>query len=157
MVLPVDVFNILVWTLKLGVAAWYYLAYPEAGASTALLCGQLLEGALGGFWAWIGHRYVSDKVARSIGWPTGHRFQNEIAWMNAGICTVMLHGFYCGMLSGAPDVRWDAVVAAVLTHGTILLGCAETHFIALHEDGNWAVNNVGFLTRTVNGTGHSRS
>ena len=150
---PVDVFNILVWALKLGVAAWYYLAYPEGGLSTALLCGQLLEGALGGFWAWIGHRYVSDKVARSIGWPTGHRFQNEIAWMNAGICTVMLHGFYCGMLSGAPDVRWDAVVAAVLTHGTILLGCAETHFIALHEDGNWAVNNVGFSLLMVDDIG----
>ena len=102
---PVDVFNILVWTLKLGVAAWYYLAYPDAGAPTALLCGQLLEGALGGFWAWIGHRYVY------------------------------------------------AVVAAVLTHGTILLGCAETHFIALHEDGNWAVNNVGFSLLMVDDIG----
>ena len=34
---PVDVFSILVWALKLGVAFWYYLAYPEAGVSTALL------------------------------------------------------------------------------------------------------------------------
>ena len=40
---PVDVFNILVWTLKLGVAAWYYLAYPEEGLSTALLSGPTVR------------------------------------------------------------------------------------------------------------------
>ena len=44
-------------------------------------------------------------------------------------------------------------MAAVLTHGTILLGCAETHFIALHEDGNWAVNNVGFSLLMVDDIG----
>ena len=151
---PMDVKNIIVWLLKLAVAAlYYYSASGEPDLWTALLAAELLEGALTGVWAWIGHKFVSDHVARSIGWPTGHRFQNEIAWMNAGICTVMLHGFYCGMLSGAPDVRWDAVVAAVLTHGTILLGCAETHFIALHEDGNWAVNNVGFSLLMVDDIG----
>ena len=151
---PMDVKNIIVWLLKLAVAAlYYYAASGEPDVWTALLAAELLEGALTGVWAWIGHKFVSDHVARSIGWPTGHRFQNEIAWMNAGICTVMLHGFYCGMLSGAPDVRWDAVVAAVLTHGTILLGCAETHFIALHEDGNWAVNNVGFSLLMVDDIG----
>ena len=37
----------------------------------------------------MGHRYVKDKVARSIGWPTGHRFQNEVSWMNAGIAVAM--------------------------------------------------------------------
>ena len=87
------------------------------------LCGQLLEGALGGFWARsrdAGLRLHRFKVARSIGWPTGHRFQNEIAWMNAGICTVMLHGFYSGMLwrpgrslgrrrGGRPHSRHDLI------------------------------------------------
>ena len=30
---------------------------------------------------------------------------------------------------------------------------AETHFIALHEDGNWAVNNVGFSLLMVDDIG----
>ena len=113
-----DVKNIIVWLLKIAVAAlYYYSASGEPDVWTALLAAELLEGALTGVWAWIGHKYVSDHVARSIGWPTGHRFQNEIAWMNAGIAVVMAHGLVIGMLSG-PEIRWDAVVAAVLTQGT---------------------------------------
>ena len=100
----------------------------------------------------MGHKFVSDHVARSIGWPTGHRFQNEIAWMNAGIAVVMAHGLVIGMLSG-PEIRWDAVSAAVLTQGTIYLGCAETHFIAIHEDDNWAVSNAGFMLLMVDDIG----
>eukprot|EP00518_Triparma_eleuthera_P002715 CAMPEP_0182458072 /NCGR_PEP_ID=MMETSP1319-20130603/3502_1 /TAXON_ID=172717 /ORGANISM="Bolidomonas pacifica, Strain RCC208" /LENGTH=199 /DNA_ID=CAMNT_0024656683 /DNA_START=180 /DNA_END=775 /DNA_ORIENTATION=+ len=148
-----DVKNIFVWLLKLAVAALYY--YYSSGKPyvwTALLAAELVEGSLTGVWAWIGHRFVSDHVARSIGWPTGHRFQNEIAWMNAGIAVVMTHGLFIGMLSG-PEIRWDAVAAAVLTHGTILLGCAETHFIAIHEDNNWCVSNAGFMLLMVDDIG----
>ena len=137
---PMDVKNIIVWLLKLAVAALYYSASGK-DVWTALLAAELLEGALTGVWAWIGHKFVSDHVARSIGWPTGHRFQNEIAWMNAGIAVVMAHGLVIGMLSGS-EIRWDAVAAAVLTQGTIYLGCAETHFIAIHEDQNWCVAGV---------------
>ena len=150
---PMDVKNIIVWLLKLAVAAlYYYSASGQPDVWTALLAAELLEGALTGVWAWIGHKFVSDHVARSIGWPTGHRFQNEIAWMNAGIAVVMAHGLVIGMLSG-PEIRWDAVVAAVLTQGTIYLGCAETHFIAIHEDGNWAVSNAGFMLLMVDDIG----
>ena len=78
---PMDVKNIIVWLLKLAVAAlYYYAASGEPDVWTALLAAELLEGALTGVWAWIGHKFVSAHVARSIGWPTGHRFQNEIAW-----------------------------------------------------------------------------
>ena len=148
-----DVKNIIVWLLKLAAAAFYYYsASGEPDVWTALLAAELLEGALTGIWAWIGHKFVSDHVARSIGWPTGHRFQNEKAWMNAGIAVVMAHGLIIGMLSGS-EIRWDAVSAAVLTQGTIYLGCAETHFIAIHEDGNWAVSNAGFMLLMVDDIG----
>ena len=150
---PMDVKNIIVWLLKLAVAAlYYYSASGQPDVRTALLAAELLEGALTGIWAWIGHKFVSDHVARSIGWPTGHRFQNEIAWMNAGIAVVMAHGLVIGMLSG-PEIRWDAVAAAVLTQGTIYLGCAETHFIAIHEDNNWCVSNAGFMLLMVDDIG----
>jgi len=150
---PMDVKNIIVWLLKLAAAAFYYYsASGEPDVWTALLAAELLEGALTGIWAWIGHKFVSDHVARSIGWPTGHRFQNEKAWMNAGIAVVMAHGLIIGMLSGS-EIRWDAVSAAVLTQGTIYLGCAETHFIAIHEDGNWAVSNAGFMLLMVDDIG----
>ena len=150
---PMDVKNIIVWLLKLAVAALYYYSGSASGKNvwTALLAAELLEGALTGVWAWIGHKFVSDHVARSIGWPTGHRFQNEIAWMNAGIAVVMAHGLVIGMLS--PEIRWDAVAAAVLTQGTIYLGCAETHFIAIHEDENWCVSNAGFMLLMVDDIG----
>ena len=149
---PMDVKNIIVWLLKLAVAALYYYSASDASGWTALLAAELLEGALTGVWAWIGHKFVSDHVARSIGWPTGHRFQNEIAWMNAGIAVVMAHGLIIGMLSGN-EIRWDAVAAAVLTQGTIYLGCAETHFIAIHEDNNWCVSNAGFMLLMVDDIG----
>ena len=149
---PMDVKNIIVWLLKLAVAAlYYYSASGEPDLWTALLAAELLEGALTGVWAWIGHKFVSDHVARSIGWPTGHRFQNEIAWMNAGIAVVMAHGLIIGMLGA--EIRWDAVAAAVLTQGTIYLGCAETHFIAIHEDNNWCVSNAGFMLLMVDDIG----
>jgi hypothetical protein len=111
---PPDVKNIIVHGLKLAMV--YYYCSSGNSLWTALLAAELLEGTLTGLWAWMGHKFLSDHVARSIGWPTGHRFQNKIAWMNAGLAVVMAHGLVIGMLSG-PEIRWDAVAAAVLTHG----------------------------------------
>lgn len=143
--------SFVVWGLKLCCAKFYL--YKSAGSIwAALLAAELLEGALTGTWAFMGHRWAKDRVARSIGWPTGHRFQNEISWMNAGIAVSMAHGLVVGMFGG-PEPRFDAVAAAVLTHGTIYLGCAETHFVAIHEDGNWCVNNAGFFLLLVDDIG----
>ena len=155
---PPDVKNICVWAFKFVVTHTYYYFNSPRGILpgerlwTALLAAELFEGMLTGLWAWMGHKFLSDHVARSIGWPTGHRFQNEIAWMNAGLAVVMAHGFFVGMLSG-PEIRWDAVLAAVLTHGTTYLGCAETHFIAIHEDNNWCTSNAGFMLLMVDDIG----
>ena len=54
----------------------------------------------------------------------------------------MAHGLVVGMLGA--EIRFDAVVAAVLTQGVIYLGCAETHFLAIAEDDNWCASNAGF-------------
>ena len=49
---PMDVKNIIVWLMKLAVAALYY--YSASGdVWTALLAAELLEGALTGVWAWM--------------------------------------------------------------------------------------------------------
>ncbi len=49
---PMDVKNIIVWLLKLAVAAlFYYSASGEPDLWTALLAAELLEGALTGIWA----------------------------------------------------------------------------------------------------------
>jgi hypothetical protein len=55
---------------------------------------------LGGVFAFVGHRFRADEVARSIGWPTGNPFQAEVAWANlaggvAGLlCTRRQDGFW---------------------------------------------------------------
>src|ERR671928_74034 len=55
---------------------------------------------LGGIFAFIGHKFRADETARSIGWPTGNPFQEEIAWANLGggivglLCAKQGDGFW---------------------------------------------------------------
>ena len=72
---PVDVFNILVWALKLGVAAWYYLALLASGYGAQLDAAQLystvavLAAAL-----WFTYRYFTEV------WPNREKVYVPEPW-----------------------------------------------------------------------------
>jgi hypothetical protein len=87
--------------------------------------------------AFIGHQFRADEVARSIGWPTGNPFQTEIAWANLG-----------GGLTGPLCTRrgdpgfWTATAVA---NSVFSLGAALTHIRELRRSGNTAANNAGAI------------
>src|SRR5919206_396357 len=53
---------------------------------------------LGGIFAFIGHKFRADETARSIGWPTGNPFQEEIAFANLGFGVL---GLLCSRMRGS--------------------------------------------------------
>ena len=139
---PSHVKNIVTTVMKVVAAYMYYRSHTEGGFAQAALFGEVFESTLMGAWAFVGHFFVPDQVAKSIGWPTGHRFQIEIAFMNAGMATCSLLG--CSGMLTQQEPRWDLVMAAVLTKAMIYFGCGYAHFVSLREDDNWAFSNVSF-------------
>lgn len=56
---------------------------------------------LGGLYAFMGHAFLADEVAREIGWPTGSPFQFEVAIANLafgilGVLCVKIRGNFLG-------------------------------------------------------------
>ena len=44
-----------------------------------------IQVGLGALWAFLGHYFKSDEVARFIGWPEGNPFQKEVAFTNLAL------------------------------------------------------------------------
>ena len=71
---PVDVFNILVWALKLGVAAWYYLAYPEGGLYVLDPAQLYATVAVLAAAVWFTYRYFTEV------WPNREKVYVPEPW-----------------------------------------------------------------------------
>ena len=124
---------------KAVVAWWYFASHAGAGAglSESLLFAELLDSFLSSLWFFMGHYFEPDLCARSIGWPVGSRFQEEIAWMNGSVS--------CHCLLALVDFpRWDLIMSAVLVRGMLYLGCGAVHLRSVAEDDNWAWSNASF-------------
>lgn len=106
-----------------------------AGFVDALLLGILvcLVG-FSGLWAFVGHFFLPDQVARGIGWPTGSPFQREIAFTNLGIGFL---GVLCFWFRG------NFWTAAVIMNSTFLLGAAYVHVNEIVGKGNMNPLNAG--------------
>lgn len=92
-----------------------------------------------GVWAFIGHMFKSDEVARSIGWPEGNPFQKEVAWANlafgvAGIMCWWFHGEF-----------W---LATIIAKSVFLLGAFTEHVRDLLKTKNVSINNAGPIMYT---------
>lgn len=103
---------------------------PEALLVSILFC---LVG-LSGLWAFTGHFFVPDQVARGIGWPTGSPFQREIAFTNLGIGVL---GVLCLWIRG------NFWTATVIMSSVFLLGAAYGHVKEIVTAGNNNVYNAG--------------
>ncbi len=89
---------------------------------------------LGGIFAFSGHMFAPDMVAKSIGWPAGSPFQMEVAFVNLAFGIL---GLLCIRSRG------DFWLATGIGYTTFMFGAASVHLkeIALHK--NIAAGNAG--------------
>lgn len=85
-------------------------------------------------WAFIGHAFAADDVAKSIGWPAGNPFQFEVALHNLAVGIL---GILCFWLRG------DFWIAAVVAFSVFGLGAAYGHITDMRRHHNYAPGNVG--------------
>ncbi len=107
----------------------------DVNAIRAFLLSFLLTNVgLQGIFAFFGHFFRSDEVARGIGWPAGNPFQKEVAFANLGngalgILSIWLHGHF-----------W---LAAIIARSIFTWGAGALHLADLRKKSNRAVFNAG--------------
>jgi hypothetical protein len=100
-----------------------------------ILMWQLVCGlGLSLLWGGIGHLLFADKVAESIGWPTGSPFQREVGMWDAAIGIV---GILCLKYR---DHFW---LATIIGGGLFLFGAGLGHVYEFIAHGDVSPNNIG--------------
>ncbi len=87
------------------------------------------------WWGFVGHYFMSDTVAASVGWDTGSPFQLELAFYHLGFGIV---GLMCLWF------RDDFWVAALVPVCVFAFGAASVHIAEYVRHGNTAPGNWGF-------------
>jgi hypothetical protein len=90
---------------------------------------------IGCIWAFIGHVFMSNMVAATIGWPAGNPFQLEVGVANLAFGVL-------GLLS--IKIRDNFLMAAVIASSIFLLGAGYIHITNILQTGNMAAGNAGF-------------
>jgi Family of unknown function (DUF6790) len=104
--------------------------------STLLLWCLVIGVGIQGIYAFMGHFFRADEVARRIGWPAGNPFQREIAFTNLAIgvtglcCFVVRDGFW---------------LATIIVAGVFLFSAGLGHIRERQVHGNVSELNTGFL------------
>ena len=89
---------------------------------------------LQGLFAFIGHFFKADEVARGIGWPTGSPFQREIAFANLAMGTLGIMSIW---------FRGNFWFAAIVARSVFSWGAAYGHIIDLKKRENISILNAG--------------
>lgn len=87
-----------------------------------------------GLWSFVGHYFMSDQVAGSIGWATGSPFQHELAFYHLGMGVVAL------LCIWIRDRYW---IAAAMTPALFAMGAGIVHLQDFINRGNTAPANWG--------------
>lgn len=102
-------------------------------AWTFLLWQLVVSAGLGTLYAASGHLIAADRVAKSIGWPTGSPFQTELGW---AVLAMGVLGIMCFWIR---DRFWLAPIVAL----TIFLGAAAgLHIQQMVTLGNFSPGNA---------------
>jgi hypothetical protein len=90
---------------------------------------------IGSIWAFIGHVFLSDLIAATIGWPAGNPFQLEVGVANLsyGILGLLCLKF-----------RDNFLLATVIAVSIFYLGAAYIHITNIMQTGNLAPGNAGY-------------
>lgn len=111
------------------------LAVPFAAADLAPLAQWMLLVSLGlmSLWAFLGHVFVAEQVAASIGWQPSP-FQFEVGVANLGIGVAAIAAAWLG-----EPAAW----AVLLVSACFLWGAALGHLREMLRERNFAINNAG--------------
>ena len=90
---------------------------------------------IGCIWAFIGHVFLSNMVAATIGWPAGNPFQLEVGVANLSLGIL---GLLC------LKFRDNFLLATVIATSIFLLGAGVIHITNIMQTGNMAPGNAGF-------------
>lgn len=90
---------------------------------------------IGCLWAFIGHVFMSNFVAASIGWPAGNPFQLEVGVANLSFGVL---GLLC------IKIRDNFLLATVISASIFLLGAGYIHITNIMQTGNLAPGNAGY-------------
>ncbi|MFA4878297.1 MAG: DUF6790 family protein [Methanoregula sp.] len=113
----------------------YARKYTGVAALEIVLMWQLAVGlGLSLLYGGIGHLFVPDQVAESIGWPVGSPFQREVGIWDMAMGIV---GLLCLKFRGE---FWIAMIAGA---GLFCMGAGLGHVWELVVNGNTAPNNAG--------------
>ncbi len=117
------------------IAAILNIALHAAGVvESFLLWFLVIVVGFGSLYAFVGHAFVADDVARSIGWPTGSPFQFEVALHNLAVGVL---GVLCFWVRGD---FWSATVIAFAVFG---VGAAYGHIRDIRLRHNYEPGNAG--------------
>jgi hypothetical protein len=125
--------------LLAAVVAVVHIRMKNHHGSQALgtfLMWQIAIGlGLGYLYAGMGHLFVADKVAESIGWPTGSPFQREVGMWDAAMGIV---GLLCLKFRDAGF--WTATVLGVSIF-SVAAGLGHVYEMLAH--GDYSPDNAG--------------
>jgi hypothetical protein len=108
----------------------------EKIVETLLFYMLLFFVGFSGLMAFMGHIFMADKVAQSIGWPTGSPFQAEVGVTNLAFGVL---GILCIWF------RKNFWLATSIGYSTFLLGAAFVHIREITVHQNLVVNNAGAI------------
>jgi hypothetical protein len=107
---------------------------PRRAVETLLLYQFVFVVAVGGTMAFLGHVFMPDKIAESIGWPTGSPFQYEVGIADGAFGML---GWICifkrGLFWWATGLAWSF----------FMVGDAIGHVMRLVQDDDFAPGNAG--------------
>ena len=120
----------------LGALVWMREGRPRTGVVEKMLLYMLVfVYGVGGLYGFVGHFFLADQVARSIGWAVGSGFQTELAFYHLGFGIVALLGIW---------IRDHLWTASVLGKSVFVYGANFTHIRDIVREGNYAPGNAGF-------------
>jgi hypothetical protein len=105
-------------------------------AETSLLWLLAVAVGIAGIIGFIGHVFLADRVARSIGWPIGSPFQTEM-----GVCN--LAGGTMGLL--CIRYRGGFWAATIVMASVVPAGAGSIHVASIVREHNFAPNNTFIL------------
>lgn len=88
----------------------------------------------GSIWGFVGHMFLSDSIAQSIGWAKGSPFQIELAFYHLGIG---IAGLMCIWYR---DSLWTGIV---IIKSIFLYGAAYVHINDIIVNRNYSPSNTG--------------
>lgn len=122
------IFYLIAWILGFIL---FFTNRPRSFLQNMITAHFLISVGLFGFWNFMGHVFMSERVAQSIGWVS-NGFQIEIGFVSLGmgIAGILCYWFRNGFW-------W----ATLIPYSTFLLGAAGNHIKEMIEKGNFNPGN----------------